>query len=261
MDSTGLPRLIGLAGISPLGAAIAVKLASAGFRIAAYDTDPAARSRLGGASRLIEIAPGLADVGHDCEWVISTLDGGGLSALMLGDAERAGLGLLLGPGSLVIDMGASFPHDARRLAAILGSRGIGLLDAPALGTPEDATAGRLDLPLGGFPDFAARVTPLLELLGSVVPTGQIGTGHSFAALLTAKTAAEARLAAETATLAAAAGVLCSLPHRHEGADANASGDSDRHAAAIRLAVARGIAEQHGSAILSSPKSLAELIED
>lgn len=253
MDSADLPRLIGLVGISPLGAAIATRLAAQGLRLVAYDPEPVFRARLAGCSRLIEMVPGLADVGHDCEWVLSTLDGGALSALMLGGGDRAGLGLLLAPGSLVIDMGASSPHDARRLAAILGSRGIGLLDAPALGTPEDAKAGRLTIPLGGFPEFVARVTPFLQLFGAVTPTGQIGTGHSLAALLTAKAAAEARLAADLSALAATAGIATPLPlggARLRLSGATDFGEADHDAAtAIRLDVARGLAEQHGRGAL------------
>lgn len=262
MTGKHLPSIVGIVGLSPLGVAMARRLAAKGIRIAAYDGDRAACARLADASPLIEIAATLADIGHDCEVVLSTLDGGALAATMIGTREEAGLGLLMAPGTLVIDMGASAPHDARRLAFVLGSRGIALVDAPALGTPYDAAANALSIPLGGFPDFVARATPLLQLLGTVTATGQIGSGHTLAALLAAKADAEARIDALFTALAAAAGLppgtttaamtsagvapTANLPAPcMVGAGAMVHENNEDPATLVRLAVARGLAEQHG----------------
>lgn len=261
MSELELPSIVGVLGLSPLGAAIARRLAAKGIRIAAYDADCINRGRLADASPLIEIAATLADIGHDCDVVISTLDGGALAAIMVGSRDEPGLGLLMAPGALVIDVGASAPHDARRLAFVLGSRGIALVDAPALGTPDDATANTLSIPLGGFPDFVDRARPLLQLLGAITQTGQVGSGHTLAALLAARSAAEARIAAEFTALTAAAGLppantsrmqpaamppVASHPS-HLGERAGVSGQDGREdpATAIRLAVARGLVEQYG----------------
>lgn len=254
MTDHELPSIVGVVGLSPLGAAIARRLAAKCVRVAAYDTDRAAHAHLAGASRLVETAANLAGIGHDCELVVSTLDGGALSTVMIGSPENPGLGLLLAPGSLVVDMGASSPHDARRLAFVLGSRGIGLVDAPALGSPDDAAAGALTIPLGGYPDFVERARPVLELLGAVTTTGQIGSGHTLAALLTAKTTAEARIRDELTSLAAATGVVSPFLVRGEGAGVEAAGHDP--ATAIRRAVARGLAGQHGAAA-----ALQMLIDD
>lgn len=252
MPEPKLPSIVGVVGLSPLGEAIARRLAARGVRVAAYDGDRGARARLAGASPLIEAAASLADVGHDCEVVLATLDGGALAATMIGTADEPGLGLLLAPGSLVVDMGASAPHDARRLAFVLGARGIGLVDAPALGTPQLAAASALAIPAGGFPDFVERATGVLDMLGKVTRAGQIGSGHTLAALLTAKAAAEALIDAELAALAAAAGLapaaLAPTPLAARRPEDGPSHDGDP-AVTIRLAVARGLAGQHGAASL------------
>jgi 3-hydroxyisobutyrate dehydrogenase len=241
MVATGL---VGIVGLSPLGTANARRLAATGLRLVAFDEAPARRDELAAANRLIERAATLHDVGHDCDVVLSTLDGGALATLVRGDdAERPGLGLLMAPGSLLIDMGASAPHDARRLAVLLGSRGIGLVDAPALGAPRDALTGGLVIPTGGFPDFVDRAAPIIERLGRLVPAGVVGSGHTLAALLAARDAAHRHIDAELAAWAAASGIAAA-----ESFTPLAPDDiSEARATAIRHAVAAGLAEQHDPA--------------
>lgn len=242
MVATGL---VGVVGLSPLGTAISRRLAATGLRLVTFDEAPARRAELAVAHTLIEPAATLHDVGHDCAVVLSTLDGGALASLVRGDdAERPGLGLLMAPGSLLIDMGASTPHDARRLAVLLGSRGIGLVDAPALGPPHDVSTGGLVIPTGGFPDFVERAAPIIERLGRLVPAGVVGSGHTLAALLAARDAAHRHIDAELTAWAAASGIAAaSLPFTPPAPDDT----SEARASAIRLAVAQGLGEQHGTA--------------
>ena len=84
-------------------------------------------------------------------------------------------------------------HDEVVSAAVLPA-GIGLLDAPVLGSRSEAESGTLTVFVGGPDELVERWTPLLSVLGSPLHVGPLGSG------------AAAKLVANT-TLVGTVGVL------------------------------------------------------
>lgn len=77
--------------------------------------------------------------------------------------------------STVIDMSTVGPSAVARLASVLPS-GVGLLDAPVLGSVAEAEAGSLQIFVGGPAPLFDRWAPLLAVLGVPVHVGLLGTG-------------------------------------------------------------------------------------
>lgn len=84
-------------------------------------------------------------------------------------------------GALVIECSTIGPDVATELGALLGARGLRLVDAPVAGTVKPATEGTLGVLAGGEPaDFAAS-KPLLDLWGDparVRHLGPLGSGSA-----------------------------------------------------------------------------------
>ena len=77
----------------------------------------------------------------------------------------------------VIQMSTVGPRPVERLAEVLPA-GTGLLDAPVLGSIDEAEAGALTVFVGGPEPLVERWRPLLSVLGSVVHVGPLGAGSS-----------------------------------------------------------------------------------
>lgn len=65
-------------------------------------------------------------------------------------------------GQLVIDLTTADPGSTRRLQAMLGDRGIGFVDAPVAGGPNEARAGSLGALVGGAEADVERARVLLD---------------------------------------------------------------------------------------------------
>ena len=86
-------------------------------------------------------------------------------------------------GGVLIDMGSSDPVATGALADELADRGIDMMDAPALGTSEDAKAGKLTFVIGGPDAVVERCRPIFETLGErVLRAGAAGSGQAAAVL-------------------------------------------------------------------------------
>src|SRR5262249_19454495 len=70
-----------------------------------------------------------------------------------------------------------------KLAGELAGCGIDMVDAPALGTAEDAKAGKLTFIVGGPETAVERCRPIFEALGErILRAGVAGSGQASAAL-------------------------------------------------------------------------------
>jgi 3-hydroxyisobutyrate dehydrogenase len=87
-------------------------------------------------------------------------------------------------GGVLIDMGCSDPMATGRLAEELAGRGIDMVDAPALGTAEEAKIGKLTFVVGGPQAAVERCRPIFEALGErILRAGAAGSGQAAAALV------------------------------------------------------------------------------
>lgn len=194
-------RPMGLVGITALSRILAARLASGGTRVLVHDSDLAHRDALASSHPLIEAAATLADIGIECDTIVTDLRGTeALLEAVLGSSERPGLAQDLAPGALIIDLTPGDPALPPRLQGMLGQRGIGLVDARPL--PVDtaaAEAGTYHLAIGGYADFVDRAEATLSPLGRFSRTGTLGTARASAIL--AERAAAALLAALSETAA------------------------------------------------------------
>jgi 3-hydroxyisobutyrate dehydrogenase len=75
------------------------------------------------------------------------------------------------------------PRETIDLAKELAQRDIHLIDAPAIGTPEDAKAGRLKFIAGGSLDIIEKSQPIFAALGTqVIHAGSVGAGQAATAI-------------------------------------------------------------------------------
>lgn len=86
-------------------------------------------------------------------------------------------------GATLIDCTSGDPATSRRIAARLGERGIGFLDAPVSGGVSGAEKGKLTVMCGGDDATFARVQPVLQAFGEkIVLCGPVGAGHAVKAV-------------------------------------------------------------------------------
>jgi len=172
---------IGFVGLGNMGAPMSANLAKAGFKLTVYDAD-SELARRHAAAIGANAATSLAELGRNCDVVVTMLPTGAIVKKVL--LEDGGLSSHLARGSLVVDMSSSEPIGSREIAAALGQKGIGFIDAPVSGAVPRAITGTLSI-MAGTDDAARleRARPVLMAMGQkVFETGGIGSGHALKAL-------------------------------------------------------------------------------
>jgi 2-hydroxy-3-oxopropionate reductase len=108
-------------------------------------------------------------------------------------------------GAVVVDHSTIAPDGARRIASVLASQGIEMLDAPVSGGSMAAEAGTLTIMIGGSRAAVDRVSPVLSsYAGRIVHVGPSGAGqvtkacNQICTIVNQLGAAEAMLLAERA---------------------------------------------------------------
>jgi 3-hydroxyisobutyrate dehydrogenase len=180
MVDTARPRL-GVIGLGAMGARIATRLVWQGFNPQVYDVvDVAVRMFTNDVGGMMSGSPKM--MAQSCDVIITVLP----SADALQDVLYGWEGLAggLAPGGAIIDMGASDPTATADLAKRLADeRSIDLIDAPALGTPTDARAGKLTFIIGGDQAALERCRPIFAALAErTFHAGPPGSGHAGAVL-------------------------------------------------------------------------------
>src|SRR5215475_10595889 len=120
-------RQIGFVGLGTMGAPMCRRLADRGWRVTAYDADPAALA-LAGQQPGVEVAGAMTSFsGLDC--VVAMLpDGEVVRSVLCGNpTDGTGLADQLEPGAMVVDTSSSAPGGTVELGLELRSRGIGLV--------------------------------------------------------------------------------------------------------------------------------------
>jgi 3-hydroxyisobutyrate dehydrogenase len=172
---------IGFIGIGNMGAPMVRCLVKAGHSVTVFDAKPENASVFRDAAD-VTIAASLTGLAA-CDTIITMLpDSKVVRAVVVGDGKAPGLAAGLKPGSIIVDMSSSYAPDTVALGRDLEPKKITLVDAPVSGGVPKAITGTLAIMAGGTPSDIARVTPLLTAMGSVMPTGALGTGHAMKAL-------------------------------------------------------------------------------
>lgn len=172
MTENALAPTVGFVGLGNMGQPMVKRLSAAGYRVIAYDRDPArlatavesgatagesASACAGAAHVLFTSLPYPADV----ESVMSG-PGGALAAMR--------------PGTIWVDLSTNSGALIRRLADAAPT-GVKVVDAPVTGAVDGARAGKLTVFIGGDSDAIDRVEPILDHLGKTIRCGVLGTGN------------------------------------------------------------------------------------
>jgi 3-hydroxyisobutyrate dehydrogenase len=146
-------------------------------------------------------------VASRCDVLITMLPGPPqVEAVLLGSGQAFDA---LRPGSIWIDMSTSTPAVGTRAAELGAERGIACLDAPVAGMVKGATAGTLQIFVGGAPDAFERCRPVLEAMGDpgrIQHVGPKGAGYAVKLCLNLLWFIHAAASAEVLVLGAKAGV-------------------------------------------------------
>lgn len=184
---------IGFIGVGNMGRPMAALLAKAGHAVTVLDRD-AALARTVAAEIGAAAADGPAALAAASDVVFTMLPNGKIVRdALLGED---GIARHLQPGALVIDTSSSYPLGTQELGTDLAMQGIGLVDAPVSGGVKRAISGTLAIMAGGDAALVERATPILQALGTVYPTGPLGSGHALKALNNYVSAAGLTAAAE-----------------------------------------------------------------
>ncbi|MFN0217812.1 MAG: NAD(P)-binding domain-containing protein [Hyphomicrobium sp.] len=182
-DTRRAAKSVGLIGADATSLTLARRIAAAGQRVALHA--PCGASLLPRIAR-IEHAATTTDIAADCDIVLSMIeDTAALRALLIGGADRPGLGADMAPGSVLVDLGVRPARETQALLGLLGTRGVAVIDAAVIGPldGEGATAQDLTVLVGGYPDAVDHAAPVLNCIGRVERTGPLGSAHTAAALM------------------------------------------------------------------------------
>jgi 3-hydroxyisobutyrate dehydrogenase len=212
---------VGFIGLGHMGAPMSRNVLAAGHDLVVHDvrSDAAAGLLAAGASW----AGSPSESGADRDVVITMLPGPSqVEEVLLGPG-----GLLAGlpAGATWIDMSTSVPAVADKVAAVAGSSGVAILDAPVAGGITGATDGTLQIFVGGATEDYLRMRPLLEVMGDrerILHVGPPGAGYTVKLMLNLLWFASVTLTAEALTIGVRAGVDVATLRRSLLASAAAS---------------------------------------
>jgi 3-hydroxyisobutyrate dehydrogenase len=170
-NSSELPR-IGFVGLGNMGGPMARRLAAAGYPVSCFDihTDAVAETVAAGATAAISATGCAAHV----ELLLTSLPRPDHVEAVMGGA--AGALAAMQPGSIWVDLTTNRKELVQAYAA-QAPKGVSVVDSPVTGAVDGARNGKLTLFVGGAPESVDRVAPVLDHLGLVIKSGELGNGN------------------------------------------------------------------------------------
>lgn len=162
---------IAVIGCGAMGSRIAGRLLSTGHEVVVWNRTPAKTQPLVDLGATPAQSP--AEAATRADAVITMVSGP--QALRAVTEGPEGIVAGVPSAATMIEMSTVGPAAVSRLASVL-PQGVGLLDAPVLGSVAEAESGALTIFVGGPAALVARWTPVLSALGSPVHVGPLGTG-------------------------------------------------------------------------------------
>jgi 3-hydroxyisobutyrate dehydrogenase/2-hydroxy-3-oxopropionate reductase len=161
---------VGIVGAGAMGSAFAERLLACGHRVRVWNRTRAALEPLVVLGAAAAQSP--AEVAADSDFVITIVR----DAVALAAVTEGAQGIAAGahPGLIAIEMSTVGPDAIRALRETLPASTT-LLDAPVHGPPSAALTGSLAIFVGGDADVLEQARPVLELLGSVLHIGPLGS--------------------------------------------------------------------------------------
>jgi len=164
---------VAVVGLGAMGSRIAQRLLDTGHEVLVWNRDKTKTGALTDAgARAVENPD---DAARGAAAVITMVS----NPEALRDVTEGPTGVAAGssPSTTVIQMSTVGTNATARLASVLPT-GVGLLDAPVLGSVAEAESGALKIYTGGEDTLVERWTSLLSTLGSVIHVGPVGAGSA-----------------------------------------------------------------------------------
>jgi 3-hydroxyisobutyrate dehydrogenase-like beta-hydroxyacid dehydrogenase len=163
---------VGIVGLGLVGQAIAARLHAAGFKTIGYDIRAEARAAFTGTS----VAESPRQMGEQAACIVlAVFDTAGVL-----DVVEGASGLLSSAQprtTLLIDCSTGDPDKLQALAARLGGRGVGFIEAPLSGSSQQIEAGAATMLMGSDDATISRATPVLQAIAATrVHVGGAGMG-------------------------------------------------------------------------------------
>jgi 2-hydroxy-3-oxopropionate reductase len=198
--TAGSPRRVGFVGLGAVGGPMARRLVRAGHHLSVYDTAPLAVGALAEVgAEVCESARGVADA---AELVLVSLP----SPDVVSEVARQ----LAGGSALriYVDLSTTGPQVAEEVAELLGTAGVGVVDAPVSGGRAGAESGQLTVMVAGAQENVAIARPVLEVLGSriFVVGDRPGQGQAVKVINNLMSACSMAITAEATSLGVKAGL-------------------------------------------------------
>ncbi|GLZ80115.1 3-hydroxyisobutyrate dehydrogenase [Actinorhabdospora filicis] len=189
---------IALLGLGRMGGAMAAHLLAEGYALTVWNRTAAKAEPLAAAGAKVAETPALAVA--DVDIVITMLADPAALEAVADEFVPA-----LPPSATVIEMSTVGPAALTAFASRLPDD-VRLIDAPALGSVDKASTGGLTLLTGGDAEVIEGVRPVLETLGTVVPTGPSGSGAAAKLVLMGGILSALTVVGETLVIAASLGL-------------------------------------------------------
>ena len=170
-------KRVGFIGLGAMGLPMAECIAKSGVSLWGYDINMTPVRILAENYTNVYAAETLAEVGQNCNIVITMLpDAKTVAEICEGET---GLFAAMETGSVWIDMTTGDPFVTERLSALAELRGIRCMDSPCGRSPKHAKEGALLLLVGGEKTLLEEMRPLLDLMASnIIRCGNLGAGHT-----------------------------------------------------------------------------------
>ncbi len=166
---------VGFVGLGSMGSAMAANLLAAGHDLVVWNRTSGRADALVAAGARAAASPAEVAAASEVTFICVS-DTPDVEAVVLGEG---GIAAGVAPGSLVVDCSTIAPGASRAMAAVLGERGVGFVDAPVTGGPEGARDATLAILVGGSEADVTRARPLLDVLGrTVTHLGPVGAGQA-----------------------------------------------------------------------------------
>jgi 3-hydroxyisobutyrate dehydrogenase-like beta-hydroxyacid dehydrogenase len=183
-------------GLGAMGARLAGRFLEAGHEVVVWNRTPEKAEEL--VSRGASAATSPAEAARNAEAVVTVVsDPEALRAVTEGPD---GIAAEANASTTVIEMSTVGPRAVRWLETALPS-GVGLLDAPVLGSLSEVESGTLLVFVGGPRRLVERWIPLFGTLGSVFVAGPLGSGAGAKLVANASLVGTLALLGETIALA------------------------------------------------------------
>ncbi len=191
---------VALLGTGTMGAGMARNIAAAGIPLRVWNRTRAKAEPLAGAG--ITVADTAAEAVRGADVVITMLFDTASVEAALAEARDG-----LTPGAVLLQQSTVGVEGTDRLAALAADLGLVFVDAPVLGTKKPAEDGALVVLASGPEDAQARLTPVLDAIGSrTLWVGAAGQGTRLKLVANSWVLTVVEGIAEALTLAKALGV-------------------------------------------------------